>query len=116
MNENAVTATKLPPSKVTTRSPSRPPARPSWGRRSFEDDLLHVEVARPESGPGVLEVEVPHPREHRVEAELVHALERVEEPLVPQPQRLGVVLPEGQPFGYPQRGVVAVDVHDRLGR
>ena len=41
-----------------------------------EGELVDVDVARGEAGPGVLEVEVPHPQERLVEAELEHPLGR----------------------------------------
>ena len=54
----------------------------------MKGDLLHVDVARREPGPRVLQVEVPHPAERLVEAERADLVTRREERVVPALQRL----------------------------
>src|SRR5688572_24967854 len=62
----------------------------------LQHDLLDVEVTGGEPGSGVLQVEVPHPLEGRVEAELADPVARGPERVVPAAQRLGVVAAERQ--------------------
>ena len=81
-----------------------------------ERDLVDVDVAEAKPAARVLQVEVPHPLEDPVEAEVPDPVAVGEERLVPQAQRLGVVLAERQPVGHPQRGVPGRDLLDRPHR
>jgi hypothetical protein len=39
---------------------------------AVQHDLLHIQVAGLEAGPGVAQVEQPHPLEHRIKTQLRH--------------------------------------------
>src|SRR5882757_9576336 len=75
-------------------------------------ELPHVEVAGPEPGLRVGQVELPHPPERLVEAEPGHLAPAVQEPPPPDPQGQRVVLAEGPVVQHPQPGVLGDGVLD----
>ncbi len=60
--------------------------------RRCERPLVDVEISRRRKpGFGVRQVQLPHPVEDLVEAQLRHGIPAIDEALPPYPQRLGVV-------------------------
>src|SRR5271170_3094214 len=56
-----------------------------------ERPLIDVEIAGPEARLRVRQVELPHPCEDLVEAQLRQRVSSLKEPLAPEPQGLGVM-------------------------
>ena len=84
--------------------------------RRCEGPLVHIEIAGPEAGLGVGQVELPHPLEDIVETQRRHRVPALEEAFAPQPQRLGVVRAQRQHVHRAQPRVPLGDPDDRLGR